>query len=116
MHKAKIDYDKKTLDITLDDIVYPFDLNDGDIGQFIHSLKHNEQVYDVDYTQEDESRQPSVTLYPVTILGEESEVDYVNYISIDSANIETYGEPKNYFGEVTPMDWDALYNHVESKL
>jgi hypothetical protein len=95
MYTAKINYDKKEMDITIDDVVYPFDLNDGDVGEFWHSLTHKGQVYDVNYHQEGTYQEPSIALYPVHIAFGTMETDYANEEMIE--DIDTYGDPLNYF-------------------
>lgn len=95
MYTARINYDKKEMDIVIDDVVYPFDLNEGDVGEFWHSLNHKGQVYDVNYHQEEETQEPSIALYPVHHAFGVTLTDYANGQAIE--DIDTYGDPLNYF-------------------
>ncbi len=95
MYTAKINYDKKAMDIIIDDVVYPFDLNDGDVGDFWHSLDHKGQVHDVNYHQEKETQEPSIALYLVHNAFGVTLTDYANGQTIE--DIDTYGDPLNYF-------------------
>tara|TARA_R110000868_G_scaffold290022_1_gene550255 strand:+ start:10355 stop:10711 length:357 start_codon:yes stop_codon:yes gene_type:complete len=118
MYTARINYDKKALDIIIDDVVYPFDLNEGDVGEFWHSLDHKGQVYDVNYHQDGDYQEPSIALYPVPLLeGEDEDVAVADYSKGEMIeDIDTYGDPTNYFGDRGQFDWDAFYSAQESKL
>ncbi len=59
-----VDYDKRKLVIFYEEQTFVFDLDDGDMGDFWNSLVTNERiVLDVNFYQEDENQEPSVSLY-----------------------------------------------------
>lgn len=98
MNKFKIDYDKKELTLHYEGEVFTWDLNEGDLTDFWHSLNTKDGIVkDINFSQEDETQKPSLALYGV-VKGDD-ELWHINTndeISID--NYETIGNMVNYFG------------------
>jgi hypothetical protein len=89
--KFHIDYDKRTLVIVFEKRVHAFNLIDGDVGDFWHSLVTSDGTEkDVNFYQE-EGEEPSVSIYGV----EDGLINTNDSISIPKG--EVVGDPSNYF-------------------
>lgn len=94
-----VDYGCKVLYIYWGGEFFMRDLNEGDVGDFWHTLRSevdNDIVKDINFYQEDEEQEPTLALYGVKETKEGFEVD-----SSDEYIIENYiqvGKPENYFG------------------
>jgi hypothetical protein len=61
-----VDYNYRKLTINFEGETFTFDLNEGDIGDFWHSLTTKDGVIkDVNFSQEDENEVPNLSLYGV---------------------------------------------------
>lgn len=91
-----INYDSKELSIHWDGQKFSFDLNEGDIGDYWHSFQHQGATYDLNYHQEDEMQEPSVSVYPVVF---NKYGDFgPDTMNGDELNLkQKIGNPKNYF-------------------
>jgi hypothetical protein len=99
-----IDYNKKEIVLTWRGEKFLYDLNDGDIGDFWHSLTLKDgTIKDVNFHQE-EGEVPNFEIWNVITLPDGS-----LQIDTDEEYISDYsiiGSPYNYFNP--PTDWHAL--------
>ena len=101
-----LNYDKKTLVIFFEGQEFPFDLNDGDIGDFWNSLTTKDGINkDVNFSQENKDEKPCVTVYEII---DGSFVNTNNGISIPKDNI--IGNPDNYFGIDAFAECEKIYS------
>ena len=95
--KYIVDYDHKLLTISFEGETFHFNLNDGDIGDFWHSLTtKNGVIKDVNFSQEDENEVPNLSLYGV----KENDEGELLIDTSDEIYVENYtqvGNPKTYF-------------------
>ena len=98
---AVINYDTKELTLKIDGEEYLWYLNDGDVGDFWHTFTDNDNVpWDVNFFQEDETQEPSMSVYAVKQVFNTNEdnprweVDTNDSIEVIMNSI---GNPKNYF-------------------
>ena len=96
-NKYLVDYDNRILTIRFEGEVFHFNLNDGDVGDFWHSLTTKDGVIkDVNFSQEDETEVPNLSLYAV----KENDAGELLIDTSDEIYIEEYaqmGNPKTYF-------------------
>lgn len=93
-----INYSKKELAITVNGEFHKFDLTEGDLSDYWNSFEDaNQQMWDVNFYQEDETCEPSVCVYEC-IWSEESggwEIQTESYYVLDQVGVT--GTPKEYF-------------------
>jgi len=93
--QAHIDYDNFKLTIFYKGEKFVFDLNDGDIGDFWNSFTTKDgEIKDINFYQENEIQEPSVSLYGV----KDNQIDTNDEIVIN--DITTTGEQNNYFNSL----------------
>lgn len=99
MNKYTVDYDKKEIILQYAGEKFNFDLNDGDIGDFWHSLKTKDGVEkDINFSQDDENEAPNLSVY-----GLKPNEDGRDGLLIDTSDEEyikdftQVGNPLNYF-------------------
>lgn len=63
MNMYVVNYDDKTLTLYYNGGRHDFDLNDGDVGDFWHSFTSDDEVYDINFHQEDAHAIPSLSVY-----------------------------------------------------
>ena len=95
--KYLVDYDHKLLAISFEGETFHFNLNDGDVGDFWHSLTTKGGVIkDVNFFQDDEKEVPNLSLYGV----KKNESGEYLIDTSDEIYIEKYlqaGDQLNYF-------------------
>lgn len=118
MNKFIVDYDQKTLELFYKGETFNLDLNEGDVGDFWHTLiLMDGKLIDINFYQEDEHCEPSVGLYDV-YENEEGKLmtgDSLDYIK----RHETKGDYNNYFypntkgsGKVAKLVYISLATRV----
>ena len=97
-----VNYDNLELNIYFEGEEFVRDLNEGDVGDFWHSLEtKNGVIKDVNFAQEDAEEEPCLSLYKIvdnsTIFGSDTDISFGHYIAI--------GDIKNYFDkDVVPYN------------
>jgi len=101
-----INYTKKELIIFFEGQEYPFNLNDGDVGDFWHSFitNINWEDKDVNLTQENKDEEPLVSVYDV----KDGQIDTKSGITIPKGIVSGY--PDFYFGVDIFAECDEIYN------
>jgi len=97
MNKFTIDYDNQVLTLEYKAQFFMWSLIDGDVGDFWHSFVTNDKkVLDIQFGQEDESCEPSLSVYPcIKNHNGKYETDTSTHESIPC--LVTLGDAKNYF-------------------
>ena len=96
MNNFVIDYNKKELTLFFEGETHKFNLDEGDVGDFWHSFTNKKGVTkDINFYQEDENEQPSLSVYDLKEEGEHTVVDTSTGVYITEC--KTIGNPKNYF-------------------
>ena len=109
MNKFIIDYDKKTLKLFFEGETFDFDLTEGDLPDFWHSFTTKDGVVkDINFHQEDETQEPSLSVYDL----KEETHGGETYMTTDTSKdvyieeCEKIGDVANYFG-YAPEEDDA---------
>lgn len=95
MNQFFINYDEQTLKIMFRGELFPFNLKDGDKGDFWHSLNVDGELFDINFYQEDDTERPIVTIYNVIRDENGVRVDTSSYESIYEHS--TIGSAYEYF-------------------
>lgn len=82
MNQFFINYDEQTLKIMFKGELFPFNLMNGDKGDFWHSLDVDGELFDINFHQESEAERPIVTIYNVIQDENGVRVDTSSYDSI----------------------------------
>ena len=92
-----VNYTDKTVVLNYSGEKFKFDLNEGDVGDFWHSLTTKEGIIkDINFSQDDEDESPSLSLYGVKEVDGKLLINTSDEIHIKKFKQE--GNPMDYFG------------------
>jgi hypothetical protein len=101
-----INYTDKLLHILFNGETHKFDLTEGDLPDFWAGFESKDgRVWDVNFFQEDETCEPSVSVYPAVLVDGEYEINTSEEYSLDM--VARTGTPKEYFEA-----WDASSSSI----
>jgi hypothetical protein len=105
-----VDYDARVVDIVFKGEAFQFDLTEGDVGDFWSGFVMKDgSEWDVNFYQEDETMNPSTSVYPAVWVGDENgsfEIDTNNGEELEFE--EEWGDRKNYFTSIVTTDVEDI--------